>query len=138
MTDKEQIRLNEIIFCKLFQQLLKQHVNPIKVYDLITAVAAVTDANILVLNNVISIILNNDRQYVPTKREYAHLLKKSSVPVRRACKLAGISPNTYYSATTDDIYTEPRFTPIQYVEMMKILKFFNQAYQDMEGASYEC
>lgn len=134
MTNDEQIRLNEIIFCKLFQQLLRQHVNPIKVYDLITAVAAVTDANMPILNSVLSVILNNDRQYIPTKREYAYLLKKSSVPVRRVCKLAGISPNTYYSATTDDLYTEPRFTPIQYAEMMKILKFFNQTYQDMEGS----
>lgn len=134
MTAAEQIRLNEIIFCKLFQQLLKQHVNPIKVYDLISAVAAVTDANMLVLNNVINTILNNDRQYMYTKREYAYLLKKSDVSVRRTCKLAGISPNTYYSAATDDLHTEPRFTPIQYAEMMKVLQFFNKAYSDMEGS----
>lgn len=134
MTDAEQIRLNEIIFCKLFQQLLKQHVNPIKVYDLISAVAAVTDANMLVLNNVINTILNNDRQYMYTKREYAYLLKKSDVSVRRTCKLAGISPNTYYSDATDDLHTEPRFTPIQYAEMMKVLQFFNKAYSDMEGS----
>lgn len=134
MTDSEQIRLNEIIFCKLFQQLLKQHVNPIKVYDLITAVAAVTNANALVLNSVMVSILNNDRQFVPTKQEYAHLLKKSSVPVRRACQLASISPNTYYSKAVDELHTEPRFSPIQYAEMMKILTFFNTAYKDMEGS----
>lgn len=134
MTDSEQIRLNEIIFCKLFQQLLKQHVNPIKVYDLITAAAAVTNANDVILNSVIVAILNNDRRYMPTKREYAFLLKKSSVPVRKVCKLAGISPNTYYSDATDDLYVEPKFTTPQYIEMMKILNFFKTAYQGMEGA----
>lgn len=135
VSQDEQIRLNEIIFCKLFQQLLKQHVNPIKVYDLISAVATVTDANILILNNVMTIILNNDRQYMHTKQEYAYLLKQSAVSVRRTCKLAGISPNTYYAISADNIHTTPRFTPIQYAEMMKILKFFNNAYQNMEGSS---
>jgi hypothetical protein len=135
MSQNEQTRLNEIIFCKLFQQLLKQHVNPIKVYDLIAAVAAVTDANILVLNSVMTTILNNDRQYMFTKQEYAYLLKQSSVSVRRTCKLAGISPNTYYAISPNDLHTEPRFTPIQYAEMMKILQFFNNAYQNMEGST---
>lgn len=135
MNKQEEIRLNEIIFCKLFQRLLKQHVNPIKVYDLITAVAAVTEANILVLNSVMTIILNNDRQYMPTKQEYAYLLKKSTVPVRRVCKLVGISPNTYYDKCIDDIYIESKFTPIQYTEMLKILKFFKTAYTNMEGST---
>lgn len=134
MTDNEKIRLNEIIFCKLFSQLLKQHVNPIKVYDLIAAVSTVVDANIIILNSVLSIILNNDRQYMPTKLEYAYLLKHSNVPVRKVCKLVGMSPNTYYSSNLDSIYIEPKFTPIQYTEMLKILKFFNKAYSDIEGA----
>ena len=134
MKHEEQIRLNEIIFCKLFKQLLKQHVNPIKVYDLITAVAAVTDANLVILNSVMTTILNNDRQYAYTKQEYAYLLKRSSVPVRHTCQLAGISPNTYYSKAITDIHVVPKYSPLQYEEMLKVLRFFNKAYNDMEGS----
>jgi hypothetical protein len=134
MTENEQIRLNEIIFCKLFQKLLKENVNPIKVYDLIEAVAILVGANVTVLNSVIGIILSNDRRYMPHRREHMYLLKKSNVPVRKVCKLAGISPNTYYAPTTDDIHIEPKFTPVQYDAMLKVMRFFKHAYDGMEGS----
>ena len=70
MTREEQIRLNEIIFCNLFRRLLKQNNNPIKVYDFMTALAGVVNASVPVLNNVLTIILNNDKHYIATKREY--------------------------------------------------------------------
>ena len=135
MTKEEQIRLNEIIFCNLFKGLLKTNPNPIKVYDFLTSLAEVVGANTLVLNNVLTIILNNDRQYMPTKREYVYLLRKSDVSVRQVVSLAHISFSTYYDNSILDIHTEPKFDPIQYAEMMKILKFFEDIHVTMEGGT---
>lgn len=133
MTKDEQIRLNEVIFCTLFQRLLKQNVNPIKVYDLLTSIARVAGINEVILNSVITILLNNDRRYVPAKGEYLHLMRKSLVPVRRICQILHISQTTYYSKKYRDMQCYPRFDPLQYQEMMKVLMFFRNMYDDMEG-----
>ena len=133
MTKEEQKRLNEIIFCNLFKQLLKQNKNPIKIYDFLTSLAEVVGANSLVLNSVLTIILNNDPHYMPTKREYVCLLRKSDIPVRQVIPLAHISYSTYYEKGILDMHIEPRFDPIQYAEMMKILKFFIEVNSKMEG-----
>lgn len=135
MSEEEKIRLNEIIFCKLFQQLLRQHVNPIKVYDLIIAVAAVVGANTAVLDTVISSILDNDRHYMPTKEEYAYLLRKSDVPVRRVCQLVHLSNSTYYKMDGTERHITRRFTEAQYQEMIKVLRFFKTSYENMEGST---
>lgn len=133
MTKEEQIRLNEIIFCNLFKSLLKTNSNPIKVYDFMNALAEVIGANTLVLNNVLTIILNNDKHYMATKREYVCLLRKSDVPVRQVVAMAHISFSTYYDDSVLDMHIEPRFDPIQYAEMMKILKFFDSTRTSIEG-----
>lgn len=136
MTKEEKIRLNEIIFCNLFKRLLKQNNNPIKVYDFLTALAGVVGANVLILNNVLTIILNNDKHYMATKREYVCLLRKSDVPVRQVIELAHISYSTYYEPKILDMHIEPRFDPIQYAEMMKILKFFIVTNASLEGGDF--
>lgn len=137
MNREEKIRLNEIIFCNLFKRLLKQNRNPIKVYDFITALAGVVNASVPVLNNILTIILNNDKRYMPTKKEYVCLLRKSDIPVRQVIALAHISYSTYYDPKILDIYIEPRFDPIQYGEMMKILKFFVVTKDSMEGGDFQ-
>ena len=124
MTVKEKIRLNEIIFCNLFKGLLETNKNPIKVYDFINALAEVIGANTIILNNVLTIILNNDKRYMATKREYVYLLRKSDLPVRQVVEMAHISFSTYYDKSILDIHSEPKFDTIQYTEMMKVLKFF--------------
>ena len=136
MTREEKIRLNEIIFCNLFKRLLKQNSNPIKVYDFMTALAGVVNASVPVLNNVLTIILNNDKHYMATKKEYVYLLRKSDVSVRQVVALAHISLSTYYDPKLLEIKIEPRFDPIQYAEMMKILKFFIITKASMEGGDF--
>ena len=133
MTVEEKMRLNEIIFCNLFKDLLKKNKNPIKVIDFISAFADVIGANKLVLNNVITIILNNDKRYIATKREYIHLLRKSNIPVRQIVKKAHVSYSTYYDNSILDMHIEPKFDSIQYAEMMKILKFFVDTLDVLEG-----
>ena len=70
MNNDAQFRLNEIIFCNLFKHLLKKNRNPVKVYNMLEVMASVVDGNLIILNSVINIILNNDRRYMPTKKEY--------------------------------------------------------------------
>ena len=136
MTREEQIRLNEIIFCNLFKRLLKQNNNPIKVYDFMTALAGVVGASVPVLNNVLTTILNNDKHYIATKREYVCLLRKSNIPVRQVIAQAHISLSTYYDPKILDIHIEPRFDPIQYAEMMKVLKFFVTTEESLQGGDF--
>ena len=133
MNTEEKKRLNEIIFCNLFKKLIQMNTNPIKVYDFLTSLADVIGANKLVLNNILTIILNNDKQYVATKREYVYLLRKSNVPVRQVVEMAHISFSTYYDNKILDMHIEPKFDAIQYAEMMKILKFFNDTRSIIEG-----
>lgn len=135
MTKEEQMRLNEIIFCNLFKKLLKTNKNPIKVYDFLTALAEVVGANVLILNNVLTIILNNDKQYIASKKEYVYLLRKSNLPVRQIVTVAHISFSTYYSKKQEELHIEPKFSPIQYIEMMKILKFFDETRASLEGST---
>ena len=137
MTKEEQKRLNEIIFCNLFKQLLKQNKNPIKIYDFLTSLAEVVGANSLVLNSVLTVILNNDPHYMPTKREYVCLLRKSDIPVRQVIPMAHISYRTKKKKGILDMYIEPRFDPIQYAEMMKILKFFTVTYESLQGGDFQ-
>ena len=132
MTREERMRFNEIIFCNLFKTLLKANTNPIKVYDYLTALADVIGANTVVLNNILTIILNNDKHYMATKREYVYLLRKSEIPVRQIVVMAHISFSTYYSNKPTEMHIEPKFDPIQYAEMMKILKFFDSAREIIE------
>ena len=137
MTNEEQIRLNEIIFCNLFKRLLKQNSNPIKVYDFMTALAEIVNASVPVLNNVLTIILNNDKHYMATKKEYICLLRKSDIPVRQVVALAHISLSTYYDKKILDMKIEPRFDPIQYAEMMKVLKFFVTTEEGLQGGDFQ-
>ena len=133
MTLEEKIRLNEIIFCNLFKTLLKTNKNPIKVYDFMTALAEVIGANTLILNNVLTIILNNDKRYIASKKEYVYLLRKSDVPVRQVVAMAHISFSTYYDDAILDMHVEPKFDAIQYAEMLKVLKFFDSTRTSIEG-----
>jgi hypothetical protein len=133
MTKEEKMRLNEIIFCNLFKKLLIKNSNPIKVYDFMTATAEVIGANVLVLNSVLTIILNNDKQYMASKKEYIQLLKKSNMPVRQVVQTAHISFSTYYDKTQAPLHIVPKFDPIQYAEMMKVLKFFDETRTALEG-----
>jgi len=133
MTVKEKMRLNEIIFCNLFKKLLQLHKNPIKVYDYISALAEVIGANKLVVNNILTIILNNDKRYMPSKQEYLCLMRRSSIPVREIVSKLHISFSTYYDSNLKDMYIEPKFDAIQYAEMMKILKFYIDTYNTIEG-----
>ena len=137
MTREEQIRLNEIIFCNLFKRLLKQNNNPIKVYDFMTALAGVVNASVPVLNNVLTIILNNDKHYLPSRKEYICLLRKSNISSRQAVALAHCSWSTYYSKGILDMKIEPRFDPIQYAEMMKVLKFFVTTEESLQGGDFQ-
>ena len=132
MTQQEKMRLNEIIFCNLFKGLLKKANNPVKIYDFIAALAGVIDANLIVLNNVLTIILNNDKQYMPTKKEMLYLLKKSDVPARQIVRMIHISFTTYY-AKRPDMLIETKFDPIQYAEMVKVLQFFTSIIPILEG-----
>lgn len=133
MTQQEKMRLNEIIFCNLFKALLKKNSNPVKVYDFITALAEVLGASTIVLNNILTTILNNDKRYIPTKQEYIFLLKKAGMSVRQITKLAHISFTTYYHKKIPDMHIEAKFDPIQYAEMMKVLKFFVSTIPILEG-----
>ena len=133
MSQNEIIRLNEIIFCRLFKQLLTTNTNPIKVYTFVESVANLVNGNITILNSVIAIILSNDRRYMPTKQEFMYLLRKADIPVRRACKLAGLSQTTYYSMAKE-MCIQPKFTPIQYEEMLRILKTFDKIGVALEGS----
>lgn len=137
MTKEEQMRLNEIIFCNLFKRLLKQNNNPIKVYDFITALSNVVGASVPVMNNVLTIILNNDQHYMASRKEYICLLRKSDIPARRAVELAHTSWSTYYAKGLLDMKIEPRFDPIQYANMMKILKFFTVSYESLQGGDFQ-
>lgn len=133
MTIKEKMRLNEIIFCNLFKSLLQLNKNPIKVYDYISALAGVIGANTLVVNNILTIILNNDKRYMPSKKEYLCLMRRSSIPVRDIIARLHISFSTYYAHDLKDMHIEPKFDAIQYAEMMKILKFYIDTYNTIEG-----
>lgn len=133
MTNSEKMRLNEIIFCNLFKSLLQLNKNPIKVYNYIEALSEVIGANTLVLNNILTIILNNDKRYMPTKKEYLWLMRKSNIPVRDVIARLHISFSTYYDPALKDMYIEPKFDAIQYAEMMKILKFYIDTNKTIEG-----
>ena len=133
MTHQEKVRLNEIIFCNLFKDLLKRNKNPIKVYDFITSLAEVIGGNVLVVNNILTIILNNDLHYMATKQEYVYLLKKVGIPIRKIVKVAHVSYSTMYDKNQPEIHIEPKFDPIQYAEMMKILKFFDSTRYSLDG-----
>ena len=133
MNNDAQFRLNEIIFCNLFKHLLKKNRNPVKVYNMLEVMASVVDGNIIILNSVINIILNNDRRYMPTKKEYVAALRECGVPVRRTLAKAGMSFSTYYKWKDEEMVIKPRFTPAQYTEMMKILNLFSDLYEKLEG-----
>lgn len=133
MTNNEKMRLNEIIFCNLFKSLLQLNKNPIKVYDYISSLSEVIGANTLVLNNILTIILNNDKRYMPTKKEYLCLMRRSAIPVRDIISRLHISFSTYYDPALKDMYIEPKFDAIQYAEMMKILKFYIETNKTIEG-----
>lgn len=134
MTKEEQMRLNEVIFCNLFKKLLIKNSNPIKVYDFVAATAEVIGANVVVLNSVLTIILNNDKRYMASKKEYIQLLKRSDLPVRQVVQMAHISFSTYYDKSQADLHIVPKFDPIQYAEMMKVLKFFDETRTSLEGS----
>lgn len=133
MTNNEKMRLNEIVFCNLFKRLLQMNKNPIKVYDYIAALSEVIGANTLVLNNIITIILNNDKRYMPTRKEYIWLLRRSNIPVREIISKLHISFSTYYDPALKQIPIEPKFDAIQYAEIMKILKFYIDTQEVIEG-----
>lgn len=133
MNNDAQFRLNEIIFCNLFQHLLKKNRNPVKVYNMLEVMASVVDGNLIILNSVINIVLNNDRRYMPTKKEYVAALRVCGVPVRHTLAKAGMSFSTYYKWKDEEIVLKPRFTPAQYNEMMKILNLFSDLYEKLEG-----
>lgn len=133
MTLKEKKRMNEIIFCNIFKKFLRMNKNPIKTYDFIVVLADMIGANKTTLNSIITAIFNNDQHYLPTKQEYVYLMRKAEIPVRQIVKKAHISYSTYYSKSTVEMHIEPKFDPIQYAEMMKVLMFFNDTYKDIEG-----
>ena len=85
------------------------------------------------LNNILTTILNNDKHYAPTKKEYVYLLRKSDISAARAVKIAHVSYSTYYDKNLYEGKIEAKFDPIQYAEMMKVLKFFVSTIPILEG-----
>lgn len=133
MLKNEQIRLNEILFCNLFKDLINKNSNPVKVIDFMTSLSEVTGGNRLVMNSIITIIFNNDKRYMATKQEYVYLLRKTNLTVRQIIKLTHVSYSTFYAKDQVEMHIEPKFDEAQYKEMMNVFKFFIDTKEMIDG-----
>lgn len=122
LSDAERVRLEEIAFCNFIDYLFQKNSNPTKVYGFIEVVCTLSNCNLLIINNVVSICMTQDRRYKCTKEEFIHLLSKSDMPVRRILPYLGISQRDYYKILEQDPPDiQPKFQPKQYIEMIKFL-----------------
>lgn len=122
LSDAERVRLDEITFYNFIEHLFQINSNPTKVYSFIEAVCTLAPCNITVINSAVNICMTQDRRYRPTKEEHVHLLAKSDMSVRKIMTYLNISQRDYYSILTKsppDI--QPKFTPKQYIEIIKFL-----------------
>ena len=122
LSDAERVRLDEITFCNFIDKLFSVNSNPTKVYSFIEVVCTLGKCDLLIINSVVSICMTQDRRYKATKDELVHLYSKSSLPIRKLILTLGISQRDYYETLgKDPPNLLPRFTPKQYIEMIKFL-----------------
>ena len=122
LSDAERVRLDEITFCSFIERLFSVNSNPTKVYSFVEVVCTLGRCDLLVINSVVSICMTQDRRYKPTREEQVHLYSKSSMPVRKIIPLIGISQRDYYDILdSDPPNLQPKFSPKQYIEMIKFL-----------------
>lgn len=133
MLEEERVRLHEVVFWNFIIALMKKNSNPIRIYDFIECMAQFSGCNVTVLNSVISVILANDRRYMPIRYEYVYLLIRAGVPVRYICKFSGMSQTTYYKIKDETtLIVKPKFNKEQYREMMKFMKAFINFVEPLE------
>ena len=122
LSDAERVRLDEITFCNFIEKLFSVNSNPTKVYSFVEVVCTLGRCDLLVINSVVSICMTQDRRYKPTREEQVHLYAKSSMPVRKIIPLIGISQRDYYDLlSSEPPNLQPKFSPKQYIEMIKFL-----------------
>ena len=122
MSDAERIRLEEITFWNFIEHLFKSNASPVKVYGFIETVCALSECKILILNDVINICMTNDRRYRPTRNELIYILSKSKLAVRTIIAETKITYRDYYKLVAEDMLPiAPKFTPEQYIEIIKFL-----------------
>ena len=122
LSDTDRVRLDEITFCNFIDYLFSINSNPTKVYSFIEVVCTLGKCDLVIINSVVAICMTQDRRYKPTREEQVHLYSKSSLPVRKVISIIGISQRDYYAILNQDPpVIEPRFTPKQYIEIIKFL-----------------
>jgi hypothetical protein len=122
LSDAERVRLDEITFYNFIEHLFQLSSNPTKVYSFIEAVCILAPCNMTIINSVVNICMTQDRRYVPTKEEHIHLLAKSDMSVRRIVSYLNISQRDYYRILAEQPPNiQPKFSPKQYIEIIKFL-----------------
>lgn len=121
LTDAERVRLDEITFCNFIDELFSVNSNPTKVYSFIEVVCTLGRCDLLIINNVVSICMTQDRRYKLTREEQVHLYSKI-LPVRKLITTIGISQRDYYNILSQEPPDlNPKFSPKQYIEIIKFL-----------------
>lgn len=122
LSDTGRVRLDEITFFNFIDKLFSINSNPTKVYSFIEVVCTLGGCNLLIINSVVTICMTQDRRYKPTKEEHVHLLAMSSMSVRKIIPYLEISQRDYYNILEQDPPDiQPKFTPKQYIEIIKFL-----------------
>lgn len=134
LSDAERVRLDEITFCNFIDKLFSVNSNPTKVYSFVEVVCTLGGCDLLVINNVVSICMTQDRRYKPTREERVHLYSKASMPVRKIFPIVGVSQRDYYDILDKEPPDlQPKFSPKQYIEMIKFLNCLNNLIPERIG-----
>ena len=134
LSDAERVRLDEITFFAFIDRLFSINSNPTKVYSFIEVICTLGKCDLIVINNTVSICMAQDRRYKTSREEQVHLYAKSSMPVRKSIAIIGVSQRSYYDILdTEPPNLQPRFTPKQYIEIIKFLNCLDSLIPERMG-----
>jgi hypothetical protein len=122
LTDAEQVRFEEVKFYQFIKHLFKVNPNPVKVHSYIDSVSILADCNQIIIDNLVSMCMMNDKNFVPTHAEHIYLLIKANTSVRKTMYYAGISQREYYKVCNhppEEVI--PKLEPKQYIEAIKFM-----------------
>lgn len=123
ISDSERVRIEEITFCKFIERLFGLNSNPTKVYGFFEVICTLSGCDLSLINDAISIVMTQDRRYVPSREEHVILLSHAGVPIRKILTTAHVTQRDYYSIINMEEPPDilPKFRPAVYIEIIKFL-----------------